>query len=134
MSLDKLTDDEFFKLYNGNLQIKELVDDIQKKYHAHSSQKGQPGYDPGNTAWYKEAKKAVGGIIEAQKHKAEAHQEPVHATTTRTGNYLLFGLGGLATALAAYTYPLLGAFALATTALTLYSANRPQSAQAQNKH
>ena len=82
MSLDKLTDDEFFKLYNRSPEIKKLVDGIQMQYHAHSSQKGQPGYDPGNMAWYAEAKEAVSGIIEAQKNKAEApnHQATHEAT------------------------------------------------------
>ena len=102
MSLDELTDDEFFKFYNGSPEIKKLVDGIQMKYHAHSSQKGQPGYDPGNMAWYEEAKSAVSGLVGKQEHKLEtpSHKAhgPAHTTTAMsTTTKSLMGLAAVVT-------------------------------------
>ncbi len=70
MSIDELTDEEFFKVYQSNPQVKGLVDGIQKKYHAHSSQKEQSGYDPDNKEWLSDAKETVRKIIQKQMHMA----------------------------------------------------------------
>jgi len=72
MTIDELTDNAFFDLYDNNPKIKGIVDEIQMKYKAHKSQEGKPGYDPGNTAWYKEAKGTVAEIV-AQQKKAGEH-------------------------------------------------------------
>ena len=78
MSVDELTDEAFFDLYKNNPQIRGLVDEIQvdeiqKQHHAHKSQEGQPGYDPGNKEWYVEAKDTVSKLI--KKQKPQTHEK-----------------------------------------------------------
>ena len=71
--------------------------------------------------------------LEAKTHAAHAEMAATK-TVSKSGNYIIWGLGGLATALASYAAPVLGAFALATTALTLYGANRLEPKLAEKKH
>ena len=73
MSVNELTDDAFFDLYKNNPQITGLVDEIQKEHHAHKSQEGQPGYDPGNREWYPQAKRTVSDLI--KKQKPQTHEK-----------------------------------------------------------
>ena len=66
MSVDELTDDEFFKLYQTNPQVKGLVEDIQRKYNVHSSQTNNPKHKDVSAAT-KEAKETINNIIHQQK-------------------------------------------------------------------
>ena len=103
MSVDELTDKAFFELYQGNPQIKQLVDGIQMKYRVHSSQKGQPGYNEKNISTAtKEAKETVSHIIQQQKHghgethNADSHKNPEShgfKLPQFTGTQAAFGLG-----------------------------------------
>ena len=56
MAHGEITDEQFYKAYQGDSAIAGQVDVYQKKHHAHKSQKGQPSYDPGNMQWWNEAK------------------------------------------------------------------------------
>ncbi|MBI2130195.1 hypothetical protein HYU10_00320 [Candidatus Woesearchaeota archaeon] len=59
-----LSDEEFYKLYQSSPHVKKIVDDVQRKYHAHKEQENEPGYDPGNNKWWPEAKAKVQKIID----------------------------------------------------------------------
>jgi len=73
MTVDELTDDAFFELYKKNPQIKVLVDDIQRKYNVHASQKGQSGYNEGNIPIaFKEAKETVQQLLTQQQEVEQA--------------------------------------------------------------
>ena len=77
--------------------------------------------------------KTNAGGLEAKMHDAHAEM-PASKATSQIGNYVIAGLGALATGLAMATNPLLGALTLATAALTFYSTNRVEYAPSKNKH
>ncbi len=77
MAVDELTDEAFFDLYQKNPQIKQIVDNVQKKYHTHFSQKGQPGYNESNIPIaMKDAKETVQQLLEQQKQGTESKLKP----------------------------------------------------------
>lgn len=73
MAIDDLTEEAFFDLYQKNPKVRGLVDDIQKRYHVHASQKGKPDYNEANISLAtKEAKEAVKRLLAQQKPQEKA--------------------------------------------------------------
>lgn len=91
MAIDELTDKEFFKLYQENPKVKELVEGIQKKYNVHYSQTKKP--NPENvSAATKEAKETVKKLLKPKQSGLEAQTQAVYSG----GVYSLFeGIGKL---------------------------------------
>ena len=118
MAIDELTDAAFFDLYQKNPQVKGLVEDIQKRYHVHSSQTNEP--DPKNvSAATKEAKDVIKQLINKEQKHGTHSTAP--EKVSEKSEYAAWLLGGLATILGFATYPLLGATALLTTTLMMYN-------------
>ena len=113
-------------------QITALYGRLKGEYNREAYQK----LFGGSQLPYLDAFNTLNSIIERQEEERHVHggleakTDAAPATTSQNSKYFIGGLGTLATALAAATSPLLGALALATTALTLYSTNRTEYAKA----
>ncbi len=86
MSVDQITDEEFFKLYKGNNDVREIVDGIQMKHHVHHSQKGKPGYNESNIATAtREAKETVSKLIKPHGNSETGHGSSNHENHSSPG-------------------------------------------------
>ena len=83
----EISDDLFFDYYNNDSDIKGIVDNIQKKHHAHESQKGtDPEYNA-SAPWYSEARKKVEPIIARKEEALKAKNETIDdAVSDQSGN------------------------------------------------
>ena len=135
MAIDDLTDEAFFDLYRSNPQIKDLVDDIQKKYHVHSSQKGQPDYNESNipTAM-KEAKETVQRLLKQQKQGVESKLNPASHSTAKLDYGV--GLAGAIAAIIGFGSGLyaLGALGLLAAAVSMYNTAPKHSMEQKPAH
>ena len=124
MAIDELTDEAFFEAYQTNPKIKELVDGIQRKYHAHYDQRDKPGYKKENIPIaMNEAKETVERLLGQKKQEVASASAPSLTTQYATG---FLGILTTIAAFATGVYPI-GLIAAAVTGATLLSQYQTQS-------